>query len=664
MDVTSMLKNEAVHWWQKHPWRMLQTNLREIDMADMDAAAFAHDLKEFGATVVNLNAAGIVAGYDTKLDFQPRSAYLTGDSLLRIVEECHAQGIRVIARTDFSRIRRDVYEKHPAWAARLTDGSVIDWNGYINVCPNSEYQERYIFDILREVFTTHPFDGLYCNMSSALLMDYGGKFYGVCQCETCRELYRQETGRQAPAASDPRDPSLADYIAFHMRCGARHKMKLTAFVKKLNPELAVDGVDFIRSEVSLDYDRPNWVYTASSNARLAAGCERTIPSDNASVDFLGFRHRHISAPPALMALRQWQSLANSGCVSLYIMGRLDNHRDFSGFAPTEQVFQFHKAHEALFMGLQSAAEAMLLHTGNWKRMEDETKGWIRVLTESHVPFDELALNRLKDISQLANRKLLILPDVGRLTPDQAALIDRFAEEGGTVLATGGTALAAGSAPLRCSGITRVRETRRDLRSSMLEIPDIERSRFPRCAQTPYLAFGSDFVCVEAAPGVQTMLRLVPEHPYGPPECCWFTEREDVPGLLVSAAGKGRCVYLPWKGAALYHREGISNPVPFLQDVLFGICGLPELAPGLTPMAELTLSRKEGLTLVQMVNTTGCFANAWFEPVPVHDIRLVLPGLAGKAARTLHGGSVMCEDADGALSVLLNQLNEYEAIVIE
>lgn len=63
-----------------------------------------------------------------------------------------------------------------------------------------------------------------------------------------------------------------------------------------------------------------------------------------------------------MALRQWQNLANSGCLSLYIMGRLDNHRDVSGFEPTRRVFQFHKAHEDVFAGLQSAARTVLLHT--------------------------------------------------------------------------------------------------------------------------------------------------------------------------------------------------------------------------------------------------------------------------------------------------------------
>ena len=61
------------NWWDHYPWRNIQTNLRERDMEDMDAKAYVARLKELGATVTLLNAAGIVANYDTKLDFQPKN---------------------------------------------------------------------------------------------------------------------------------------------------------------------------------------------------------------------------------------------------------------------------------------------------------------------------------------------------------------------------------------------------------------------------------------------------------------------------------------------------------------------------------------------------------------------------------------------------------------
>ena len=47
------------HWWNEIPWRMVQTNLRQIAMQDMDAEAYVRELQAFHATVVLLNTAGI-----------------------------------------------------------------------------------------------------------------------------------------------------------------------------------------------------------------------------------------------------------------------------------------------------------------------------------------------------------------------------------------------------------------------------------------------------------------------------------------------------------------------------------------------------------------------------------------------------------------------------
>ncbi|RKL65503.1 hypothetical protein CR203_20095, partial [Salipaludibacillus neizhouensis] len=174
------------NWWSGYPWRMIQTNFREIDTEDIDAVRYAKDLKEFGATVVLLNAAGIIASYDSKLPFQPNSEYLHGDSMDKIIDECHEQGIRVIARTDFSKILYSVYEQNPDWAYRTKDGEIVNYNGFVHTCPNGDYQQKYMFDILQEVLTTHSFDGLFCNMSGFLVVDYNYTYHGPCHCENCQ----------------------------------------------------------------------------------------------------------------------------------------------------------------------------------------------------------------------------------------------------------------------------------------------------------------------------------------------------------------------------------------------------------------------------------------------------------------------------------------------
>ena len=172
------------HWWKTLPWRMVQTNLREIDMADVDAERFAEDLADLGATVVNLNAGGILASYESRLPYHTVSPYLTGSSLKEIIEACHRRGIRVIARMDFSKIPTAVFEEHPDWAFRKADGSVIEQNGVVQTCQNSVYQREKVPEILRELLSEHPFDGVYCNMSGFIATDYTGQIHGFCCCDT------------------------------------------------------------------------------------------------------------------------------------------------------------------------------------------------------------------------------------------------------------------------------------------------------------------------------------------------------------------------------------------------------------------------------------------------------------------------------------------------
>lgn len=645
---------ERKHWWEDHPWRMIQTNLREPDMADMDAKQYVHDVKEFGATVVMLNAAGIVGSYDTQVPCHTPSEYLTGDSLRTLLDECHKAGIRVIARTDFSKVRYPLYETHPDWAYRTADGEIYNCNGDVQVCPNSGYLQKGVYDILRELLTTLPFDGIFFNMSGAFVTGYDGKRYGPCMCEKCRSAYKAATGQDAPTGG-MRDPGFMKYMGFQGKQIQTNKMKQYRFMKELNPELAVNGFDYTRTECNTDIGRGPWVYGAASNVRQNGGWDRVV--DDASVDFMSFRYRDSSVSPALMALRQWQNLANGGKLSLYIMGRLDSHKDVSGFAPTKRVFDFHRQHEDLFRSLRSAAEVVLVQKGGMGHGDPETQGWLQALTESHIPFDEVKLSELKP-EKLQEKKAVILGGVGRLPDPLKTLLDQFAQDGGTVIVSG-------DAPgLDCLGIKTLGERRKGLMSSAFEVREEDKTAFSRCADAPLIPIGPDLQMAEFEADTEQYLRLIPEHPYGPPERCWYTEVTNHPGVTAHPYGAGRGVYIPWVVGSFYFDQGWQNTLNLMQDVLFSLCGLPELAPGLTPMVELTLAKKDGLLLVQLVNGTGCFSNRWFSPVPVRDIRLELPGLAGKSARALNGGKVLCESNNSSLTVCLNELSEYEAIIIK
>lgn len=672
-----------MNWWENYPWRMVQTNLRETDMEDMDAEAYASRLKKFGATVVMINAAGIIASYETKLPYQTKSAFLHGDSLRDMIDACHRLGLRVIARTDFSKVRYPLYEQHPDWAVRTKEGEIINYNGDVHVCPNSDYQQKYEFEILKEVLTDFPFDGVFCNMSGFLVVDYSGKYYGPCHCENCRRKFKEMFGMEIPDTDDFHAPGYMKYQAFKNAVTKEHRKKIIETVRSIRPDIAINGEDYIRTESNTEMGRKQWVYSASMNSRLTAGLSGEKPADNACVDFIGFRYRDVSISPHQVSLRLWQDLANTGSLSLYIMGDLSNHRDVSALKAAEKPFAFQAAHEDIFAKQKSLAKTVLVRSLPPQFPAPEYEGWVRLLTESHIPFDEVKTADLKSLEDLAGKNLLILGENHMLTPDLSAIADAFVRQGGTLLAVGLTGLMGGGGKplekplLSCLGIEKVQAIHTDSMSAMFMQTKADENSFPESADTPYLAPGKTIVEVKAEKGTETYLSLVGEHPFGPPERCYYTDSDVIgaPGVVIKPFGEGKGIYLSFCPGKMFSEEGYTNTLTYVQDVLFSLAGAESLSENMSPMAEVTVKKTKRGILLQLVNTSGFFGNTFYPPVPMQNVELTLPkdflqaaGYAGEeelSGEAFNGGRLQIEkQEEGGVHIILDKLLDYEAILIE
>lgn len=662
------------HWWNEIPWRMVQTNLRQIDMQDMDAEAYVRELQAFHATVVLLNTAGIIASYETDLRDHFQSEYLHGDSLRAIIDRCHANGIRVIARTDFSKIRRPIYEAHPEWAYRTKAGEIVDYNGDVHACVNGGYQQEYVYQILREALTKLPLDGIFCNMSGFQTRDYSYNYYGICHCENCKRLFKAYSGGlNLPDREDLADPVYRKYRLFQRELTEKYDRRLLEFVKSINPELAVNGHDIQRMESNTELHRPlpHWQYSASSNTRCIRGLEREVAIFNTSVDFIGFYYRHVSVSPAMQELRMWQNLANLGGMDYYLIGRLDNHEDKSGYPGLRRAFAFHKAHEGLWKGLKSRAEALLLRSSLWGDAAEE-RGWIRALTENHILFDEALVDSLRP-ERLGKYKAIIAPNLKYLSPAQAGCLDEYVRAGGQLLASGETGFCndryetLDTPLLQCLGIRSIDYVRRDMASSMLKLGSPDASFFPsfRAMDCSVVAVGDVFCFTTPASGCRGLCSLIPPHPLGPPERCYYSQITEVPGLRLYPFGRGKGVYLPFLPGSLFLEGGYDNTAWFLRDVLLQVLGLTDVAPALTPMVEVSAAEKPGKLVVQLVNASGHFGTSFFAPLPMRDIQLCLPlNQAPADVRSLQlPDNVQWSFAAGTLRLQLGELGFHEAIEV-
>lgn len=661
-------------WWEHFAWRQIQTNLREVDMSDIDAKQMVQDLQSFDATVLMLNVGGILASYETRLPFHYQSPFLTGDSLKTIIDACHAVGIQVVARTDFSKIRRPIFEQHPDWAYRTPDGQIVDYNGDVHACVCGGFQQEAAFDILREICAELPIDGLFINMSGFQTRDYSYHEYGICHCEACAKGFRAFAGMELPTRADMNDRAYRRYRAFQRKVVQEHQDRLVQMLRAINPQIAINGTDFFRMESNTEYGRalPHWQYSASSNTRCLRGIAGGRVVSNTSVDFIGFYYRHVAVSAAQQKLRLWQNLANLGNVDYYLIGRLDNHEDRSGYAAIREVFQFAQRHQDVYQGLRSCADVLLLRSHAWGEVSEE-RGWIRALTEQHLLFDEATEDELLN-QPLDKYQAVIVAGLEVLSQEAAEKLDLFAQRGGTVIVSGNAARYDGEfepyehIPLRCLGIRRQLTYAQDMRSGMLHLRDEDHEVFQRFEQCDVVCFGDRYRYCEYENTAHKYMQMIPPHPYGPPERCYYTQKTDFPGAVVNAYGSGKGVYIPWDVGTVYHREGYENTLCFMQGVLEGISGLESIAPELSAMIETTQSiNQDGtIVLVQLVNTSGHFGTSYFQPMPANDLRITVTvkGRAQGAIRLSNGLDVPFEQEKDRVTIMLDHLAEFEAIQLQ
>ena len=667
--------NPSRGWWEDWPWRLIQTNLRESDMRDIDADRYVEELRRFDATVVMINTSGIIASYPTALPFHTQSAFLQGDDLATIIEACHAAGIKVIARTDFSKVRRPLFELHPEWAYRRADGAIVDEAGDVPVCVTSAYQQECAPRIVEETITVLDVDGIYFNMAGFQTYDYRGTDHGICHCAGCAEGLREMFALELPTERDIEDPTYRRYLSFQARTLHASKQQMDELIRRLRPDLAIDRPSddlggFVRQEsnTALDRSPAEWDYRASANTKwVVSSLPRTV-SSNASVDFVDYPVRHVAVSPERQELRLLRALANGGGLDYYVIGRLDDHADRSAFAAVRRVFAYHAAHEDDYRDLRPCAPTALL-TGTHGNGE-ELRGWFRVLVEHHIPFDTLLVDALRE-PVLARFRAVVLPGHEPISDETAAHLDRFVARGGVLIASGQAAsrtedLEPRNLPALASlGIERIRAIRDSVRGAYLSVDD--RTGFARLHDTDLVFVDGPYVDAVYRPEASGKFPLIPPGPFGPPERCDLPAPTDDPGVVVHPFGAGRAVYVPWSCGTLLERHGHANTSSFMADVLQSLGGLEPIGGNLSPMVEVTLLEHVDAEhrLLHLVNGSGQLGAGWVEPVTMRQLKVAIPcdGAPTEVRSLVTGAELAWQLSEDQLTIAVPELHRFEAIKI-
>ena len=643
--ILSVTATGQPRWWMDEPIRLLQTNLRETD-STLDARRLVQQVADFPANTLLFNMGGIVAQYPTRVEFHYASPHLPPgrDLFGEVLRGAHARGIRVIGRFDLSKTQKPVFDAHPEWFFKRTNGDPAIYNGLYSACINGGYYREHAIKILTEALERYEVDGLFFNMFGNPSSDYSGNPMGPCQCDACKIRFQARYHRPPPTRSG--DAQYGEFLAESSREVAE---MFAGLIHRLRPQAAFltyiqDYTDGIMSESNTAVGRalPLWPYSASDNVNRARSSEPDKMAFNLCMSFVDFPWRFVTVPPAEIQLRLYQNMAHGGALALNMHGTMDQE-DQQALLAGRPIFQWHARHDDLYVRQQNAARVLLLRGDTYAY-----RGFFRLLSEQHIPF--AVSDNLKWLTDSSRRFDLVIAPSG--APPE---LDGYVQSGGRLL------IAGANPPVLPVGHVI---GRRESAQGYWRIHD--HALLPSLAQTKLLFLDGPYV--ELAPLERPLLTLIPPAMFGPPEKVWVDKVEtSVPGLVFADHGQGRIGYIPWDVGGLYYRHSSTGHAGLMADVIDRLLAKGrQLKTSAHPLVEITVMQQPARKrmLVNFVNLSGHADTAYFTPIAMRDIRVELdhPFRRATAVRLDQELPVTTSGQDRSFALPL--LDAYEVVVLD
>lgn len=667
-------------WWNRAPYRLVQTNLREID-ATMDVDAYIQSMVDASVSIVLLNVGGIVANYPTELPFHYKNPYMEGDLVGDLINGLHDKGIKVIGRFDFSKINETLAAKKPEWLYVSTEGKNVNYNGQVHTCPNGGYQQEYGMEILEEAITKYPLDGIFFNMIGYTTSDYSGNYYGICQCDNCKNKFQEATGHTLPVKADMNDPVFREYSTFKKTTSEKLFKEIGNHIKKLDPSIMINtysdaGVDMIASESATGLDPGyEWNYSATDNTKRILGSYKDRSPGNLLIYFQAIGYRHVGTSPNMAKVWMLENMLHGAPLGFVVIGTLVNYEDRIFIPTLNDLYGFHKTNEKLFTNLQAVNKIALI-----RGERDEYEGMIKLLTEEHIMYDIIdpsVIGSERIPRKLKEYEAIILGNVVNMDDNLVSHIDDYVKNGGKMLTTGFTSTKdAFDTPmnrlrLQSLGVMPSFETFHQSKSTYLKISEEDKVSL---GQEEFKDFSimmmySDFLKCRPKEGAQGYMKFLPETMFGPPEKSYYTEEDitDFPGVISNAFGKGRSVFIPWELGSQYHFKGHYMHKKLFVSALQNLLKIERtIVTDASPLIELThLANLNGAyEWLGMINHSGQIGSSFGGPVSIHNTKIRFkPVKPIKNLKLMRSGITLdFKQADGWVECTVPHLGDFEMLL--
>lgn len=456
------------HWHQR-PLRILQTVLRETDVANYQVDSLINYLQKTNANTLVINGGGIVDFFQNALELSHVNPYLgKRDLLAEVVNACHKANIKVIARVDFRGVHKDRYDLHPDWFAKDEKGQPIILNyttpELYAPCYNSYYRTEHSVSFISQLMERYHMDGIWHNSVN---------FHSTCYCDRCQVDFEKHSHQQIPTKASSHD-DWERYYEWNSLAAERQLKLMRGTVKQFGEDKsyaaevfdmyavgqqkhtgislysAADYFDFLVIVSFMADNKSPVVYKDIYYPATIVKFLKAVKPDKAPVILFGgngTEHRYIAAAPLDTRLWMWETVAAGG-------GLWNCH--FNGYYPadapdarnayiTTDAYQYIKTHEKILETMQPVTDIGVVYSKPSGEMVGDAefglslKGIQRLMAENHYQYGFVS-DRQISMDYLKNFKILILPNIVYLDANQTEIIKTWVKNGGKLISSYQTSL--------------------------------------------------------------------------------------------------------------------------------------------------------------------------------------------------------------------------------
>jgi hypothetical protein len=592
--------------WYSTLRRCGQINYNETDAATINPEAWMDYWASLKVNAVLVNGGGIMAFYPTMVPNHHRSAYLgSRDVLGEMVEAGKMRGFRMIARMDCNLAYQEALDARPEWFERNRDGSPrphpeCPW--LYKTCTFSTYFSEQMPAIYREINAHYPVDGFFTNGWPSTTAP------GVCYCESCQKVYRQDVGGIPPETPDPSSLVYRRYYAAYMDrvMGIWKQWQSVAQEKKLDAVYVGNlggGIETVKSLKRLA-DGAAWfnadhqgripatpVWNCAQQGRVARSVMngRTVTNVTGAYAVGRPTWRHTSQSQAELKVWLAQVIASGMVPWFHWLGASPEDNRWRNVG--RDLFTWHAANEAHLSNRRTVADIAVLYPQStiafYRRGggrdaavtgSEYLQGLYYALLEGRFLFDFVHQENLST-EALAPYRALLVPNAAYLRDRECNVIRQYVRSGGSLLATYETSrYNEWGDPRQELGLSDVLGV--NLAGDVVGPHGNSYMRIERRNEITAGFEGTNLVPnaeyrlpVRARESSPPILTVVPSYPVFPPEMVYpRAPHTDEPAAIFRENGKSRVAYFPGDVDRTFWNSGnddlcrvIHNAIHWLRD---------------------------------------------------------------------------------------------------